>query len=62
MGGTASGERPPRRNDIDWLRIAAVLLLIPFHTARVFNWEEDFYIKNDPTDVPAQRFIDFVGP
>jgi fucose 4-O-acetylase-like acetyltransferase len=51
-----------RRRDIDWLRIAAVLLLIPFHTARVFNWEEDFYIKNVPTDVPAQRFIDFVGP
>jgi glucan biosynthesis protein C len=51
-----------RRYDIDWLRIAAVLLLIPFHTARVFNWEKDFYIKNVPTDVPAQRFIDFVGP
>lgn len=51
-----------RRYDIDWLRIAAVLLLIPCHTARVFNWEEDFYLKNAPTDVPAQRFIDFVGP
>ena len=51
-----------RRYDIDWLRIAAVLLLIPFHTARVFNWEEDFYVKNDPTSVVAQRFIDFVGP
>ncbi|MBE0528864.1 MAG: acyltransferase [Thermoleophilia bacterium] len=55
-------EKSARRRDIDWLRIAAVLLLIPFHTARVFNWEEDFYIKNVPTDVPAQRFIDFVGP
>lgn len=62
MGGTVLGERPPRRNDIDWLRIAAVLLLIPFHTARVFNWEEDFYVKNDPFWQPAQRFIDFVGP
>lgn len=51
-----------RRYDIDWLRIAAVLLLIPYHTARVFNWEEDFYVTNVPTDVPAQRFIDFVGP
>ena len=59
MTGTAA---TGRRRDIDWLRIAAVLLLIPFHTARVFNWEEDFYIKNVPTDVPAQRFIDFVGP
>jgi peptidoglycan/LPS O-acetylase OafA/YrhL len=26
-----------RRYDIDWLRILAVLLLIPFHTARLFN-------------------------
>ena len=58
----SDGGRPGRRRDIDWLRIAAVLLLIPFHTARVFNWEEDFYIKNVPTGVPAQRFIDFVGP
>ena len=41
-----------RRRDIDWLRIAAVLLLIPFHTARVFNWEEDFYIKNVPPTSP----------
>lgn len=57
-----NAEKSARRRDIDWLRIAAVLLLIPFHTARVFNWEEDFYIKNVPTDVPAQRFIDFVGP
>ena len=57
------GGRPGgRRRDIDWLRIAAVLLLIPFHTARVFNWEEDFYIKNVPTGVVSQRFIDFVGP
>ena len=50
-----------RRYDIDWLRIAAVLLLIPYHTARVFNWEEDFYVKNDPTSDAAQWFVDFVG-
>ena len=58
----ADGGAQARRYDIDWLRIAAVLLLIPYHTARVFNWEEDWYIKNVPTDVLAQRFIDFVGP
>jgi glucan biosynthesis protein C len=61
MDGRAC-ETMTRRYDIDWLRIVAVLLLIPYHTARVFNWEEDFYIKNSPTDVPAQRVIDFVGP
>ena len=58
----SSARRAARRHDVDWLRIAAVLLLIPYHTARVFNWEEDFYIKNDPTDGVAQAFIDFVGP
>jgi glucan biosynthesis protein C len=62
MTGTGRVGRSERRRDLDWLRIAAVLLLIPFHTARVFNWEEDFYIKNVPTDELSQRFIDFVGP
>ena len=36
-----------RRNDIDWVRIFAVLLLIPFHTARIFDTFETFYVKND---------------
>lgn len=35
-----------RRHDIDRLRILAVLLLFPFHSARVFNAGEDFYVKN----------------
>jgi hypothetical protein len=61
-GGTVLGERPPRRNDIDRLCIAAVLLLIPCYTRRVFNWEEDSSVKNDPPRQPAQRFVDVVGP
>lgn len=40
------GPRPERRNDIDWIRILAVLLLIPFHTARIFDIFEPFYVKN----------------
>ena len=51
-----------RRYDIDWLRIGAVLLLIPFHTARVFNVGEDFYAKNAQLSAALQRFILFVGP
>ncbi len=51
-----------RRYDIDWLRIAAVLLLIPFHTARVFNVGEEFYAKNDPMSTALQHFIYFVYP
>lgn len=29
----ALNSRPSRRSDIDWLRVLAVLLLIPYHTA-----------------------------
>ena len=29
--------KPQRRYDIDWLRVLAVLLLFPFHTARIFD-------------------------
>ena len=35
-----------RRNDLDWVRILAVFLLIPFHTARIFDTFETFYLKN----------------
>ena len=31
---------------IDWLRVLAVLLLFPFHTSRVFNFGEAFYVKS----------------
>ncbi|MGL6278474.1 MAG: acyltransferase family protein [Gaiella sp.] len=62
MSGSAGHGRPPRRYDLDWLRIAAVLLLIPFHTARVFNPGEEFYAKSDETSTALQRFIVFVAP
>jgi peptidoglycan/LPS O-acetylase OafA/YrhL len=38
--------KPGRRYDIDWLRILAVLLLFPFHTARIFDTWGTFYVKN----------------
>jgi glucans biosynthesis protein C len=38
-----------RRYDIDWLRVIAVLLLIPFHTARIFDIWEPFYAKSGET-------------
>jgi fucose 4-O-acetylase-like acetyltransferase len=55
-------EAGTRRYDLDWLRIAAVLLLIPFHTARVFNVGEVFYAKSEQLSVALQRFIVFVYP
>ena len=62
MGETVGGQKKIRRYDIDWLRIAAVLLLIPFHTARVFNPAEQFYAKNGVLSDALQRFIMFVQP
>ena len=38
---------PKRRYDLDWLRVLAVLVLIPFHTARIFDYWEPFYAKSD---------------
>lgn len=35
-----------RRHDIDRLRILAVLLLFPFHSARVFDAGANFYVRN----------------
>lgn len=51
-----------RRHDIDWLRILAVLLLIPFHSARVFDSIEAFYVKNGDTSAVLSLFIGFVSP
>ncbi len=56
---TASGER---RMDIAWLRIIAVLLLFPFHTARVFDVWSDFYVKNDQLSAGLTWFIAFMEP
>ncbi|MBN1635266.1 MAG: acyltransferase [Deltaproteobacteria bacterium] len=36
-----------RRSDIDWLRTVAVLLLFLFHTARIFDINESFYVQNN---------------
>ncbi len=41
--------RPERVYYVDWLRVLAVLLLIPFHTARIFDIWDPFYAKNATT-------------
>jgi glucan biosynthesis protein C len=46
---------------MDWLRVLAVLLLFPFHTSRVFNAGEPFYVKSAsllPALNPVLGFID----
>lgn len=52
--------KPERRHDIDWLRVLAVLLLIYFHTARIFDTDR-FYVKNDPLSTGMQVFISLVN-
>ena len=51
-----------RRMDIAWLRILAVLLLFPFHTARVFDVWSDFYVKNDQLSSALTYVIAFMEP
>ncbi|MCJ8007098.1 acyltransferase family protein [Lederbergia wuyishanensis] len=46
-----------RRYDIDWLRNLAILLLFPFHSARVFDYWDPFYVKNDSLSWGLSWFI-----
>ncbi len=48
-----------RRHELDWLRVLAVLLLIYFHSARVFDFG-DFYVKNGVLNKGLQAFVSFV--
>ena len=50
-----------RLHYIDWLRVLAVLLLFPFHTLRVYNAGEAFYVKGAQLSVAVDAVVDFVG-
>ncbi len=49
-----------RLHYVDWLRVIAVLLLFPFHTARVYNAGEPFYVKGAETSEVVSRLLGFV--
>jgi peptidoglycan/LPS O-acetylase OafA/YrhL len=52
-----------RRYDLDVLRVLAVLLLIPFHSARVFDSFDPFYVKNEQTsDVLSWAIVALLDP
>ncbi|MEX0588914.1 MAG: acyltransferase family protein [Cyanobium sp.] len=55
---------PPlsRSHDLDWLRLLAVLLLIPFHSAAVFYEGElgSFYVVNAQSSAGLGVFVHFV--
>jgi glucans biosynthesis protein C len=46
---------------IDWLRVLAVLLLLPFHTSRVFNAGEPFYVKSAHLSVVLSYILWFIS-
>lgn len=46
---------------IDWLRVLAVLLLIPFHAGRVFNWGEPFYAKSSIISLAVAYFLGVIN-
>jgi glucan biosynthesis protein C len=51
-----------RRYDIDWLRVLAVLLLFPFHTARIFDTNSGWYVKNAVLSEALTYFLFYVHP
>jgi peptidoglycan/LPS O-acetylase OafA/YrhL len=46
-----------RRWDIDWLRIVVVLMLVPYHTARIFDYEPFFIKNNQLTEALTYWFV-----
>jgi peptidoglycan/LPS O-acetylase OafA/YrhL len=50
-----------RQYYIDWLRVLAVLLLLPFHALRVYNANETFYVKGAHLSAAADVVVDFVS-
>ena len=49
-----------RLHYIDWLRVLAVLLLFPFHTLRVYNVGEPFYVKGPELSIAASYVLGFI--
>src|SRR6186997_2545411 len=52
-------DQAARRNDIDWLRIGATLLLFPFHAARPFD-HTPWHLKSADTSDVFAVFVWFV--
>jgi peptidoglycan/LPS O-acetylase OafA/YrhL len=49
-----------RRHDLDWLRVGATLLLIPFHVAKVFDVPPYYHVKNAELSEALGLFTGFV--
>jgi peptidoglycan/LPS O-acetylase OafA/YrhL len=51
-----------RLDYIDWLRLLAVTLLLPYHSARVFDIFDTFYVKNAVLSGGLSAIIAFLDP
>lgn len=58
----AGAPAPARQHYLDWLRNLVVLFLIPFHTARIFNFDDPFYVKNGDLSRGLSMFVDALSP
>ena len=56
-----NNKKPDRRYDIDTLRVFAVILLIYFHTAMIFNIWSVFHLKDNDLSLEAAIFVSFLN-
>jgi len=56
-----STQNKKRRYEIDWLRNCIIVLLIPFHTARIFDYWEPNYVKSLELSWTLSWFIAIIG-
>jgi len=61
LTATALERSGTRLHYIDWLRVLAVLLLFPFHTLRVYNAGEAFYVKGAHPSVAVNAVTEFIS-
>ncbi|HEX2910126.1 MAG TPA: acyltransferase family protein [Chloroflexia bacterium] len=58
-----TSDKPARNFALDWLRVGAVLLLFPFHTAVIFDIWDAFYVKNNELSrALSYSIIDLFSP
>ena len=62
-GSGSETRKPERRYDLDWLRVLAVLLLVPFHSALIFshNPGDIVYVKDRLESEPLIQFAYFLN-
>jgi peptidoglycan/LPS O-acetylase OafA/YrhL len=57
---TTSAANSARRNDLDWLRVLAILVVFVFHSLRFFD-TGGWHVKNGTTHFGVQVLVTFLG-